>query len=352
MAVASPSVWDGVIGQDRAVRHLTAAAAHPVHAYLFVGPAGSTKDEAARAFAALLLTGRDEPGHRTARLALSGEHPDVREVERVGARISKDQVNEIIRYANMSPVEGDRKVLVLHEFHLLEADGAARLLKTLEEPPASTVFVVLADQVPPELVTIASRCVRIEFAHIGDALVESRLIAEGTEPVVAHAAAVAGGGDVDRARLLAIDPALMDRRAAFAGFPTRLDGTGRMVVALCAEAVGLIEQAAEPLVKRQAEEAKHLEATVREQGERGSGRKQLEDRHKRELRRHRTDEWRSGLAVIAGVYRDALIAETMPRADAPAQAVHRIHAALEALDRNPNETLLLQSLLLELPSLG
>ena len=55
---------------------------------------------------------------------------------------------------------------------------------------------------------------------------------------------------------------------------------------------------------------------------------------------------------MAGAYRDALVAGTMPRPDAAAVAVSRIHAALEALDRNPNETLLLQSLLLDLPSLG
>jgi DNA polymerase-3 subunit delta' len=61
------SVWDGVVGQPRAVEQLTRAAAAPVHAYLFVGPPGSTKHEAARAFAALLLTGHDDPDARDAR---------------------------------------------------------------------------------------------------------------------------------------------------------------------------------------------------------------------------------------------------------------------------------------------
>ena len=49
---ASASVWDGVVGQRRAIDRLRASAADPVHAYLFVGPPGSTKDVAARAFAA------------------------------------------------------------------------------------------------------------------------------------------------------------------------------------------------------------------------------------------------------------------------------------------------------------
>ena len=57
------SVWADVVGQDRAVDALRRAAVAPVHAYLFVGPPGSTKDEAARAFAALLLTGSEDGGH-------------------------------------------------------------------------------------------------------------------------------------------------------------------------------------------------------------------------------------------------------------------------------------------------
>ena len=78
------SVWDGVLGQERAVSVLTRSASSAVHAYLFVGPPGSTKDVAARAFAALLLTGLDDADSRDARLALGREHPDVLEVERVG----------------------------------------------------------------------------------------------------------------------------------------------------------------------------------------------------------------------------------------------------------------------------
>ena len=139
------SVWADVVGQDRAVDALRRAAVAPVHAYLFVGPPGSTKDEAARAFAALLLTGSETADTRDARLALAGEHPDVREVVRIGPAIAAEQAAEIVRQAALAPVEGSRKVLILHEFHLLDAVGAGRLLKTVEEPPASAHFIVLAD---------------------------------------------------------------------------------------------------------------------------------------------------------------------------------------------------------------
>ncbi|MFZ4720709.1 MAG: hypothetical protein ACOYMR_14875 [Ilumatobacteraceae bacterium] len=345
------SVWDGVVGQPRAVASLTRAAAGPVHAYLFVGPPGSTKDEAARAFAALLLAGIDDADQRDARLALLGEHPDVAEVRRTGATISKDQVGDLIRSAALAPVEGSRKVMILHEFHLLDANAAARLLKTIEEPPPSTTFIVLADQVPPELVTVASRCVRIDFTSIAESVIRDILTAEGIAPDAAAIAATAAEGNLTRARVLAVDPGLVERRAAFAAIPQRLDGTGTTVVRLCAELNGLIEAAAAPLAERQAAEMTQLEERVAAAGERGSGRKQLEERHKRELRRHRVDELRSGLAVLAGTYRDALVQGTSPRHDSAVHAVQRVHVALESLERNPNETLLLQSLLLDLPSL-
>lgn len=347
----SPSVWSAVVGQAQAVSRLSRAADDPVHAYLFVGPPGSTKNEASRSFAALLMSGIDDPSQRDARLALAGEHPDVREVVRQGARISADQVADIIRSASLAPVEGTRKVMILHDFHLLDASAAARLLKTLEEPPASTIFIVLADQVTPELVTIASRCVRILFAALSNDVVAATLVESGIDPDTARVAAAAAEGNLTRARVLATDTGLMGRRQAFAGLATRLDGTGTTVVKLCSELLALIDAAAAPLATRHARELAELEARVAATGERGSGRKLVEDHHKRELRRHRVDELRSGLGVLAGAYRDALVGGQLSRPEAGVTAVARIHGALESMERNPNETLLLQALLLDLPSL-
>jgi DNA polymerase-3 subunit delta' len=345
------TIWDGVVGQPSAVASLQRAAVAPVHAYLFVGPSGSTKHEAARAFAAALLDG-DDAHSRDARLALAGEHPDVREVERVGPAISADQAREIVRLAALAPVEGSRKILILHEFHLLTADAAARLLKTVEEPPESTVFVVLADFVPPELVTISSRCVRIEFRAIPDDVLVARLVDEGSDPATAADVAAVAGGDLTRARILAADPALVERRQAFASVPQRLDGTGAVVMRLVNDLLAQIDKAAQPLGERHAIEVAELDARIERFGERGSGRKLLEDRHKRELRRHRVDELRSGLGVLAAAYRDHLLAGESHRPEVVGAAVMRIYGAIEALERNPNEALLLQSLLWSLPAVS
>jgi DNA polymerase-3 subunit delta' len=350
-SLTNPTIWEEVVGQERAIERLRASAVEPVHAYLFVGPPGSTKDAAARAFAALLLSGGEDPDRREARLALAGQHPDVREVRRVGPAISAEQIDDIIRTASLAPLESDRKVLILDEFHLLQAHGAARLLKTLEEPPPSTFFIVLADQVTLDLTTIASRCVRIEFGAIDPNTIVDRLVAEGCDRAAAAEAAAAAAGSLDRARVLVSDPGLARRRAAFASVPSRLDGTGATVVALCDEITRLADEATAPLTAVHAAEVAALEERVAATGERGSGRKTLEERHKRAVRRYRIDELRSALAVMAGVYRDALTSGRTPRPDITARAVTRIHDSLEAFERNPNEALLLQSLLLDLPAL-
>lgn len=344
------SVWDDVVGQKHAIGQLQAAADNgPVHAYLFVGPPGSTKYEAARAFAARVISGGDDPDQRDSRLALRGEHPDVREVRRVGASISAEQAREIVRVSSLAPTESARKVLILDEFHLLRPEGAALMLKTIEEPPDSTMFVICADFVPHELITISSRCARIDFRAIAEGVIAARLLTEGVGPVEAQAASKAALGDLDRARLLANDEGLADRRRAFIEVSRELDGSGTVAMRLAANLLAMIDQAAAPLTERHVGEIAELDARIKEFGERGSGKKQLDDRHKRELRRHRTDELRGGLATMAATYRDAMTSGTAVDIDGCATAVHRIHVALESLERNPNERLLLESLLWALP---
>ncbi|MDQ4130498.1 MAG: hypothetical protein M3133_05845, partial [Actinomycetota bacterium] len=150
---------------------------------------------------------------------------------------------------------------------------------------------------------------------------------------------------------LASDPGFGARRAAWRNVPSRLDGTGAAVAVVAAELVELLAAAAvEPLRARQAAELAALEERVERSGERGSGRKELADRHKRELRRLRTDELRFGLATLSAAYRDALVGGTAD-AGACAAAIEALRAAAENLVRNPSEALLLQALLLRLPPL-
>ena len=76
--------------------------------------------------------------------------------------MSVDDARRVVRLAQRRPLEGHRQVIVVSDIHLARL-AAPVLLKTLEEPAGQTVFVLLADAVPAELATVASRCVRIEL---------------------------------------------------------------------------------------------------------------------------------------------------------------------------------------------
>jgi len=317
-------VWDSVVGQAKAVEQLHQLAVNHVHAYLFIGPEGCGKDEAARAFAAQLITGSDKAASREADLIMRGSFSDVIEVLREGAAVDKEEAEAIIRLATTTPTESKVKVVIVHEVHLMRDSAAARLLKTIEEPSEKVVFILLADQLVPSLATINSRCVVVQFA----------------------------ANNAYRERLLANDPQFAQRQAAFANIPYKLDGSGATVALIVDEIFELIEQATSPLVSEQKRELEELEARVSLTGERGSGRKALQDRHKRQLRKFNTDELRSGLSTIAGTYHSLIVSETQyPDEPKFHDAIHRIHKAMGSLGLNVNEELLLQSLFLHCPSL-
>ncbi|HVX16683.1 MAG TPA: hypothetical protein VHA73_01510 [Acidimicrobiales bacterium] len=356
---AVSDVWDGVVGQARAVGLLQRASAEPSHAYLFVGPSGSGKRAALRAFAAEVLVRAAPPGadpERVRRLALAEQHPDFVVVDPEGTQFRGGRApggeSEGVRFqreAWRSPVEGTRKVLAATGFETANPAAIGSLLKTLEEPPDTAVLVVLATTVLPEQVTIASRCVRVDFQPVPPTAIEDRLRAEGVAADVAAQAADLAAGDLSRARLLATDERLGLRAAAWQAVPRQLDGRGATVARLVADLRAMIDDAQASLDDRQAAEVADVNQRIEQYGQRGSGAKELETLHRRERRALRTDELLLGIATLSRVYRDELAVSSRPSELLDGLAA--LHAAAEALVRNPNEELLLQALLLRLPSL-
>jgi DNA polymerase-3 subunit delta' len=162
-----------VLGQDRVIGRLRAAIARGRvhHAYLFTGAPGSGKRATALAFAQALNClvapgeGCDECD-ACSRIA-AGIHPDVITLEREGAAqivpIESIRTNVIARVA-LPPHEARTRVFLIDEASALQPAAANSLLKTLEEPPARTMFV-LSTAAPEQLLpTIRSRCQRIHFA--------------------------------------------------------------------------------------------------------------------------------------------------------------------------------------------
>jgi DNA polymerase-3 subunit delta' len=353
------SLFDGVVGQPEAVASLRVAARRPVHAYLVVGPPGLGQRALLRGFAAALLCPSGGCGHcDVCRRALSAVHPDLVEIERAGAFVSVDDARRVVRLAQRRPLEGHRQVIAVFDVHLARL-AAPVLLKTLEEPPGPTVFVLFADAVPAELATVASRCVRVELRPVPPADLRAWLEGRGASGEVAAELVEAAGGSVERAALLADDAGLVARRALWRGVPTRLDGTGAAAAALAGELLASAEDAVEPLRARHRAEMESLAEAAEQRGERGvAGRKDIEDRHNREERRFRTDELRAGFAVLAAAYRDRLAAAVAPASGQPGRTTERVAELAGAVSvieqssaelvRNPNESLLLEAMLVRL----
>jgi DNA polymerase-3 subunit delta' len=345
-------LWGEVVGQDPAIAQLRSAAASPVHAYLLVGPEGSGKRALARAFSAELLSDGldDDQAERTRRLVGAEAHPAMIVVERDGASISTDQADEVVRQASLAPPEGDLQVIVLVDFHLVGV-AAPKLLKCIEEPPATTVFVVLAEEVSPELITIASRCVQVDLAAVPEQILVDRLVAEGADPDTARLAAAGAGGSLSRARLLIDDPAFAARRAAWYDAPGRLDGSGAAACVVADELLASIDGVLEPLAARQSEEMERFLAGFQAAGlePRKGDLQRLEARHKREQRRVRVDELRAGLAVTVGRYRDALAGGGSHEDFLAAADV--VQQLCDGLAFNPNESLQLRALMVQLPAI-
>jgi len=377
------TMWDRVVGQRRAIGVLRRAATRPVHAYLLVGPSGSGVEDAARCFAAAILTsvgisGGETDGDsaedggapaggadsRTADLVLRGVHADVVEFEPEGVSILAAQVAEIIREASRSPVESERKVLIVFDADRLNETAANKLLKTLEEPPERTHIVLVTGSPDDLMPTIGSRCQRIDLEAVSDVVMRDALVSGGASASDAELAARLAGGHLARARSLVGH--LAPLRAEFAAAPARVDGAGGTAHVVAADLEAAVEAAVASVQAHHEEELKRLESDIVRLGDAGRDaqrlRKRLEERQRRESRRARVDALEEGVTAIETVYRDALAVPSAPlnadrapvavNARAAAEALDACSAARRALAMNEKGSLHLQHLLLRLPPAG
>ena len=353
-------VFSSLVGQVGVVNALRRYAEQPSHAYLFTGPPGAGKLEAAVAFAAAL----ECPDHgcgtcdECARV-LRGSHPDVSIVARAGVQWSVDEIREAERVARRRPLHQSHQILILPSIEL-STNAAPALLKTLEEPPRRTIFILLADELPEHLVTIESRCVEVNFHSLSTEDILLVLEREGVPAVQARTSAEASAGNLDRARLLANDPQLADRLAAWRRLPEML--TSNSPASLATSTLAALEGAVEPLKARHAEELDQFKTEAEGPGRRRvGGVKEVELRHQREQRRFRTDELRFGLAALTRTYRERMISSLEGVADGDARGrtdarsaiacIEAIASSSDALSLNANESLLLTNLFTQLSRL-
>lgn len=218
-----------LFGHDRQAQSILAAMASDRmhHAWLFAGPKGVGKatfaaNVAARLLAvasgtAVELTGLAIPeDHPTARLLAAGSHPDFRRLERLpnektgnlARNITVDQVRLLRPLFSTATSMGNRRVVIIDSVDDLERGAANALLKNLEEPPASTIFLLVTHQPGRLLPTIRSRCRALVFSALDPAAMTSLLqglMPGADEAVRADLIAVANGSAAAALSYAALD---------------------------------------------------------------------------------------------------------------------------------------------------
>ncbi|MCO4697960.1 DNA polymerase III subunit delta' [Streptomyces sp. RO-S4] len=383
------TVWDDLVGQERVSEQLAAAArdadalvtavssdapppeaSRMTHAWLFTGPPGAGRNQAARAFAAALqcvspdraLGGAPGCGFCDGcHTALVGTHADVSTVAAVGAEILVKDMRDTVRKSFTAPANGRWQVILVEDAERLNEKSANAVLKAVEEPAPRTVWLLCAPSIEDVLPTIRSRCRHLNLSTPSvDAVADMLIRREGIEPDVAASVARATQGHVDRARRLATDPAARARRASVLKLPLRVEDVGGALKA----AQELVDAAAED-AKQLAEEmdGKETEDLKAALGAVQGGRlprgtagvvKDLEDMQKRRRTRTQRDSLDVALADLTSFYRDVLALqlgsrialantdaedalERLARSSTPEATLRRIEAIAacgEALDRN------------------
>ncbi|MDP2183649.1 MAG: DNA polymerase III subunit gamma/tau [Actinomycetota bacterium] len=177
-----PQTFSDVVGQSHITRTLRNAVAEDVvaHAYLFTGPRGTGKTTTARILAKALECEKgptpdpDVTCQQCVDIA-EGRHPDVYELD-AASRTGVDNVREeIIGRLAYAPTRGRWKIYIIDEVHMLSSGAFNALLKSIEEPPSHTVFVLCTTHPHKVPETIQSRCQRFDFHRIGVGDIADRL---------------------------------------------------------------------------------------------------------------------------------------------------------------------------------
>ena len=311
------SVFDSLVGQAPAIATLQEAArGHGMsHAWLITGPPGSGRSNAALAFAAALQCERAGCGECEAcRTTLAGSHPDVLVQSTERMIISVDLAREWVLRAALKPVRGRAQVLLVEDADRLNEHANNALLKAIEEPHPRTVWLLCAPHASDVLPTIRSRSrlLQLTTPRIEDV---ARFLVErhGVPDALAAHCARAAQGHIGRARALALEETVRNRRREVITLPAKLRGLGDCMSA-AADIAELAKQDGSDLVEAyRAQEMRNVEMVY------GEDRKaratvsaraavsQLDKEVKARERRAVNDSVDRVLMDLVSVYRDLIV---------------------------------------------
>lgn len=331
----TPTVRDTVLSAAAAARGVTHRpggediSSHAMtHSWVLTGPPGSGRSIVALCFAAALVCdlpgGQIGCGHCQSCLDVFGDsHTDVVHVIPTELSISKAVVDKLVDDAHRLPTVAEYRVIIVEDADRFTSEAADAFLKTVEEPPATTVILMCAPSIDPEdfSQTLRSRCRHLYVPSPSTEEIVRILVGEeGATEADARLAAVTSLHHVGRARRLVCSPEAQKRRALAIQL-AELIYQGDQAF----QAVGALVKA----VKKEAETS-HTDEEESERGklERalgmgGKGKgvakatrgaagtlKDLDERQKKRRTRYQRDIYDLVLVDLAGVYRDALMVKT------------------------------------------
>lgn len=309
------TVWDALVGQVHVIQTLrTAVENGPSQSWLFTGPPGSGRSNAALAFAAALQCPQGGCGEcHECRTVLGGSHADVQLLSTQGLSIGVDQVRALVRTASLAPARGRFQIMIVEDSDRVTEQAQNALLKAVEEPGARTIWLLCAPTVEDVLPTIRSRCRLVTLSTPTAEDVAAFLTrVDGVNPAEALQAARASQGHIGRARALARDEGVRARRRSVVGIPARLDSLAACLRAAEELSAATKAEADEVTTALDAREKASLDTAFgveprgRKPREYGPALANLEkDQKRRATRRHR-DVIDRALVDLMSVYRDAI----------------------------------------------
>ncbi len=341
------TVWDRLVGQRPVIERLRGAVADDIgrpgaragearaqgggmtHAWLFTGPPGSGRSNAAIAFAAALQCEQGGCGEcHSCHEVEVGSHPDVRVTRTEKLSIGVEEVRELVRLSALAPVGRRWQVMVVEDADRLTDQAANALLKAIEEPTERTVWLLCAPTVEDVLPTIRSRSRLVVLSTPSVAEVTDFLVRTDDLPVeTASYAARASQGHIGRARALARDEDTRRRRREVVAIPGRLRSLGACLAA-AADLNDLAKEEADALASvHDAREKDELDRAygVVERGRRpreyAPALRELERSQKTRAKRRHLDVVDRGLMDLVSVYRDVLTLQLVGSTGLPAEGL-------------------------------
>ena len=326
-----PAVRDAIMQAARAARDLPGADPRAMsHSWLFTGPPGSGRSNAALAFAAALMCTNVETNVPEAELGCghcegcrsvleTQSHPDLKFWTPQGLTIKVEEVRGVIKDTIALPTHAKFRVIIFDNADRLTAGASNALLKTVEEPSAQTVIIMCAPSADPQdfSQTLRSRCRHLYIPSPSVEYIVEQLVAEGASPSDAHLAALTSLRHVGRARRLVTNPDAQKRRAMAINLAEDVFHGSQAFQSTQALIKLVNDEAKTEGSEREEKEVSDLEVAYGAGGKgKGTGRenrdlksavKRLQDQHKLRQTRRQRDYLDLVLVDLAGIYRDALM---------------------------------------------